>query len=159
MSIDFDRMADEADKYIDDLEEMGDVDHDLLRIGLNHDYDVIVSEALDYVIYLDLVREFSKEIIDIFKRETSYLIVGRLRICAALTDDENVKSIVRYGDCDEQDFYCRTWQAAALYAQTLQKSYLEEIEILSKNSDLTVSSLAQSILSFLRKRFSQASGV
>jgi len=148
----FDIMADEADKYADLLANMADIDLSILRHGLRNEYDVIVSEAMDYLITLNLVDEFKEDLAELSDRQDSYLISGRLRMCAALSKDQKLKNVLSVPKCDKDDLYCQVWESASCYVSSPQQRWLKKLETLARNPDNTVASLARSLLDFLSSK-------
>lgn len=150
-----DKLADEADRYADQLADMGTVDLTLLRYGLQHDYDVIVSEALDWVMHFGLVDDLADEILAAAKRNQSFLVSARLILCTALTTDANFKAALRPFLYNTDDAYRKAWESAALYIETGRKEHIQALENLANSPDRTIASLSASLLEFISAHHQQ----
>ena len=150
MSDEYDDMALEAERYAALVSEMQGVDENLLRYGLNHDYDVIVSEALDCIISIGKVDDFIDQIINLYNDEQSYIVSGRLIICSALFHDDEMKKSVDKLNYDRRDKYFQAWENAAEYISSGDSEALRRIKLLADVPDRTVASVSNSLLEFLK---------
>lgn len=152
MSDKYEDMAEDADRYIDLLSEMQGFDQSLIELGLRSEYDVMVTEALDYIINLGKVDSFQNIIESLAKEDASYLVVGRLILCEALCSSSNLRRRLKNIKYDRSDDYYRAWEESAEYIKSGDVQALHRVEALSTSSDHTVASLSKSLLGFLSRR-------
>ncbi|MGC6327878.1 hypothetical protein [Rhizorhabdus sp. FW153] len=144
----FDVMADEADKFVDAINSVPGPTDQLIISGLRNDYDVIASEAVDWIISKCRLSDFIEEIIACVRRSASYLIRGRARIVAALADNEELRLFLK-GSQGDLDAYYAVWDAAARYIETNDSKELKMLKEYARSDDMSISSLSKSLIRFV----------
>ncbi|WP_153227059.1 hypothetical protein [Methylorubrum sp. Q1] len=152
-----DRLAEELHRqweiYEEKISNMEELDLGLIRYGLANQFDVIVAEALDCIITLDAIDEFTDEILFLVKNNKSWIIKGRLRLCIALSK-KNIFEESKMHLAKNRDSYYRIWESAAIYIETHGEKFLEKlISVANSNSkNLRHRSLANSLLKFIHEK-------
>lgn len=145
----FEIMAQEAEDFSEMIYTLNFAPAELIVAAINNKYDVIVAESIDYIILNKRVKEFIQDLIDIAGKPITYLIAGRLRLCAALCNSDELRVLLSQVDI-VRDSYYEVWQDAALFLETGQSSYYEELLNTIHCQDKTISSLANTLIELLR---------
>lgn len=149
MTDNFDILANRGEKFIDDLSSMTEKYLNFIRSGLLDDYDVIVSESIDYVIKLRLVDFFSEEILLVYKNNKSDIVMGRLILSSSISRNSELLSGISGIVKNNKSEYINVWIAGADFLKNRSDENRRKLEYFKINKNETIKSLANYLIDFI----------
>lgn len=145
----YDNMADEADAFSEKLYGTEYIDDEFITYGLNHKYDVIVAEALDFILKNKKLRVFEDDILKLHCNN-SFLVKSRIIIIYSIMGEfEKLKDFILINKLNDE--YYDVWINASKLIETGDNVYLSNLEKFSNVKDNTISSLSRELILLLKQ--------